>query len=244
MIKKHSYFNKKGIFYCIYLMALLIFPDWLCAVKAKPIVISLGSDCHVAERLNHYQLRDAAYPFDWVILEDFDSVTDVIEDYFQHWLDPNFLEYRGKQIFNKYYCLSFVHDFPIVGCPTLISSEGDHSSFGIIDPNFIKFIPQAAEKFERRISRFFSVLSSNNPVIFIRANATFHSAQRFVKLIKTKYPNLPFLLVVVCPPKLIDNTWNIENVKNFYALDSSERFGWWWGDKTWNYVLKEIKLIK
>jgi len=220
----------------------------ICACQnfllAEPTVVSLGSDCQVAINLRLNQLRKEAYPFDWTITENFDSVVDSIEDNFAHWLDPSHLEYKGKQIYNTYYDISFVHDFPIVGKPG-VSPEGDQQGFGLIVSNFMQYLPAAQEKFQRRITRFQTLLHSSTPVVFVRAYASPKAAKRFITLMKSRYPQLPFLLVVMCRECLLKAPWNIENVRNFYASDEKgNEFNWWWSHSTWKKAFIKVGLIK
>lgn len=225
------------LFLC--LLGTLFFPGTLLP---QPLVISLGSDCQVTAEIREAKLREAAFPFDWVVTEDFESVIQALEDDFKHWLDPAYLEYKNNQILNTYYGISFVHDFPIIGSPHM-SDEADHTGFGLIDPNFLNYLSPAAEKFKRRFDRLSAALNSNHPIIFIRANASPSSARHFVSMMKQKYPTLPFTLVVVSPSKLLNFDWNIEGVRNFYALDPSGSYSWWWGPKTWQMVFKELSLF-
>lgn len=76
-------------------------------------VISLGWFCSVAEEIDKLGLRNASYPFDW-ILSDFKTVFDVIEGVCVDYLDAeqlvqddkikNFYSHRNRK------CLTFVHD--------------------------------------------------------------------------------------------------------------------------------------
>lgn len=222
------------------LSSVFLFPIYLLS---QPIVISLGSDCQGTVYKREYQLREAAYPFDLVVTEDFESVIHAISDECKNWLTPAYLEYRDNNILNTLYRISFVHDFPFVD-NHYKTSESDYTSSGIIEPEYKSYLSAAAKKYRRRIGRFFEVLNSTNPVIFIRTNTTPTAARRFVEMMKQKYPNLPFILVVVCTSKLVNMNWNIERVKNFYAVDKDLSFPWWWGHKTWQMVFKEMGLIQ
>jgi hypothetical protein len=211
-------------------------------IEADLTIISLGSDCQVADNLKAFHLRKEAYPFDWIVTEDFESVIDAIQDDFAHWLDPNYLEYRGTNIYNKCYNLAFVHDFPIAGHSE--HADGDYMAFGQIDSNYLTFLPSATDKFNRRVQRLYQLFITNSPIIFVRAHANRKSAERFVSVIKGKYPNLPFVLLVVTRAGLLNPPWNLPHVVNVYVSDEGgQLFPWWWSRATWYSILKQYNLL-
>ena len=232
--RKEDFRLKNRILIYFFYLFLLV-PNLLVA---KPILVSLGLDCQVAMKTREFKIRNGAFPFDWVISDDFESVIAAIEDNFKHWLDPKYLQYKDYQIFNSLYGISFVHDFPVLN----ESKKPKLSNFEIIDPNFLGSLTSITQKHDRRIERLFSLLNSSEELIFIRTEATPSQAKRFVNLIKQRYPKLVFKLVVICPPKLLNVDWNIDGVENFYGMDAGMH-PWWWGNQTWEHVFKQLKLI-
>jgi hypothetical protein len=111
--------------------------------------ISLGYFCSVAMELEKYGLRDASYPFDWLIT-DFEGVMDAISNHFSDYLLYDNL-YQNKDnrsiYFDKKYKFSYVHDFNKYRS---LSSQ----------------IDQVKEKYDRRIARFYENISE--PTLFIR----------------------------------------------------------------------------
>lgn len=76
-------------------------------------VISLGFFCSVALELERKGLRDASYPFDWLI-SDFQGVIKVIENRFYDFLNIDFFSQNKEcmHIFkNSKYNIEFYHDF-------------------------------------------------------------------------------------------------------------------------------------
>lgn len=111
--------------------------------------ISLGYFCSVALELERFGLRDASYPFDWII-SDIKSVFECIENNFDNIFDINLLsqsQNEHKNYKNIKYGFYFFHDFN-------------------------KYIPLSSqldvvkEKYNRRIKRFYNAIKE--PTLFIR----------------------------------------------------------------------------
>ena len=111
--------------------------------------ISLGYFCSVALELERFGLRDASYPFDWII-SDIKSVFECIENNFESILDINLLsqsQNEHKNYKNIKYGFYFFHDFD-------------------------KYIPLSSQldvvkkKYNRRIERFYNAIKE--PTLFIR----------------------------------------------------------------------------
>lgn len=111
--------------------------------------ISLGYFCSVASELEKLGLRTESSPFDWVI-SDFKGVITNIQNHFSDYLDYNFLsqDIHNHAIYkNTKYNISFYHDF------------NKYTSLK-------KQLPQVIEKYNRRIERFYKLISA--PTLFIR----------------------------------------------------------------------------
>ncbi|MBA2368591.1 MAG: hypothetical protein H0V82_06165 [Candidatus Protochlamydia sp.] len=199
--------------------------------------ISLGRDCQVAGRMIAFNLRNAAYPLDWMVSPHFNGVTQVIKDDFKYFLDPAFLEYKIENIENTYYHFTFNHFFPLVGQPV----TKDVHIAGTVVPNYLDYLPAVQETQGRRITRLLNLLSSREKVVFIRTHASQQEVLTFVNMIKTKYPRLDFLLVVVNEKNGLSYSWSIPNVLNF---DASQRCGLadWWNDNEWQLIFQKIAI--
>jgi hypothetical protein len=75
--------------------------------------ISLGYFYGVAEELEKYGLRNASFPFDWII-SDFEGVINCIKTEFEDFLNPTFLsqDFTDRSHYlNTKYNFYFFHDF-------------------------------------------------------------------------------------------------------------------------------------
>ena len=113
-------------------------------------VISLGWFCSVAEEMERIGLRNASYPFDW-ILSDFKTVYDMAEGKCNDFLTAECLA-QDEKIKNMYRhknrkCLTYIHDI----CPY---------------SDYEQEIEKAREKYNRRLRRFRQDI--REPSIFIR----------------------------------------------------------------------------
>lgn len=239
--------------FLIYFWLLLFFAAKQITLYANPLVISLGTDCQVADNLRDNNLRFQAYPFDWNRTLSFDSIVKIIEDDFKHWLDPEVLEYRERSIYNNFYKIEFFHDFP-TKYGDEIYQDGVEIIGGILDPDFEKYIPMVESKYRRRIDRFKEALNSNGPIFFIRSYATPKSAKKFVKLIKSRYPNLNFQLIALIgelnyenkTKNYYKNDWKIDNVQVIYCHGTNDGryiFPEWWNPEVWTCVFRYLGLI-
>ena len=120
----------------------------------KPIFVSLGSTCDVAHALRACDLRDEAYPFDWICSFLGHKLIQILEDDFLYFLDKRFLILGAKGpgfLLNDIYHLEFLH-------------EGDFRGEGY-GPNMEKL----QEKYQRRIERFRALKDYPGTVVFIRS---------------------------------------------------------------------------
>ncbi len=53
------------------------------------ICVSLGGHCTVAQQIQHLKLNNAYYPFDWILSRDMNSVLDILENRFVHFMMPD-----------------------------------------------------------------------------------------------------------------------------------------------------------
>lgn len=112
-------------------------------------IISLGYYCSVASDLERMGLRDASYPFDWLI-SSFEGVICLIENEFKDFLRYEILSQDSlhrQHYRNDKYNLVFYHDF---------------NKFSPLNEQ----IEDVQEKYRRRIDRFYKNISE--PTLFIR----------------------------------------------------------------------------
>ena len=112
-------------------------------------IISLGFFCSVAQELDSLGLRNASYPFDWLI-SDFSGVIAVIDNHFKDFLSYESLaqmKVNPKYYINTKYALQFYHDF------------------NAYDP-LKKQLRGVQKKYSRRINRFYHNIEY--PTLFVR----------------------------------------------------------------------------
>lgn len=113
-------------------------------------VISLGWFCGPAMELEKVGLRDASYPFDWLLTHDFKNVILSIKEKKIYNLKlGNMLQYEKvpSHWYNKEYIISLFHDF----------SEYEYLE---------KQLPAVNAKYARRFARFYTAIQE--PTLFIR----------------------------------------------------------------------------
>lgn len=207
-----------------------------CSAHAGVHYIGLGRDCQTAVMLRTFKLRNAAYPFDWMVSHNFYGIIDAIQEDFQYFLDPAFLVYQKIWIENTHYHFFYNHFFPVVGQSP---NQEDFFDGEAVVPNFLDYLPMVQATQNRRIQRLQALLSSKEKIIFIRTHAVPQEAADFMKMIKAKYPQADVTLVVVHErPDLIGN-WNIPHVINFYA-GIKKGFMDWWIDDEWMVIFFKI----
>lgn len=134
-------------------------------------IVSLGFFCSTASELEKIGLRDASYPFDWLI-SDFKGVIECIQNDFQDFLKYDNL-YQSKNNKNYYldmkYNFQFFHDF---------SKHTDLSSQ----------LPSVFGKYNRRIDRFKQNIL--DPTLFLR----YIENQKELDYIEQNYKDIVSLL--------------------------------------------------
>lgn len=172
----------------------------------ETVYISLGSSCEPAFRLNDCNLRFASYPFDW-ITSYFEAVYSAIEDDFNHFFSELRLA-ADETATEDYYGLYFHHVWHYG--TSLPSSE----SLKKID--WRSLAGPIWEKLKRRTDRFKATCSSSKNVIFVRYDFIDREKAVILRdLIRSKYPGLHFILMVVKPDVEFQSPWNLEGVRNF-----------------------------
>lgn len=203
--------------------------------------IGLGERCTVAAALEVFNLRKAAYPFDWTISE-YDSLCAVLEEDFDNFLHPDFLSLRPDNhgVINKY-GIVFVHDFPTTDYTGDFDIEAPLNE-DILHQHWREALAIIQEKYARRIQRFRDICSSNIKVYFIRHQGIQSREQACAlrNIIRRIYPNLDFTLVIVGNDNSFAKPWNIPNIKNYYLKQTIV-----WNDvKEWEIIFNDLGLIR
>lgn len=190
------------------------------------LFVSLGSVCETTHILRFCELRQAAFPFDWIVSMDGEALINILQQDFQHFLDDQYFMAYGPACLHTYYHLEFLHD-------------GDFTS------NFEHRLIPLKNKYKRRIERFSSLKNFPGKVIFLRCSYPFSltDGHRFYHLesnleiseeyatrlhaaLKNYFPDLDFHLIILnligspyLEQKLLNPTLSIVTVPGFASLE-------------------------
>jgi hypothetical protein len=136
-------------------------PDESCAYFTH-IFVSLGASCEIAAKLSEYELRCAAFPFDWLLSSDIEGVVRLLDDDFEWILKEEHLKlhpYQCDVLVNDKYHLEFRHDW---------RENAKSYDFWHDFASYREKLPAIKEKYLRRINRFKTLNQYEAKVFFIR----------------------------------------------------------------------------
>lgn len=206
-------------------MKRVVFFTWIFCIQiacaTEPIYISLGDSCMPTFSLRALQLRLRAYPFDWVI-SPFEGMYAALQDDFsKYFTDLRLFPDETGTI--DHYGISFHHDWHI--------DLSYNDSLNSID--WKSKIPFIREKYNRRIERFIEACNSEDNIVFIRfRDIDKDKSIKLRDLIRSKYPRLKFILMVVKFSEEFQEPWGIESIKNFSIID--------YDYEKWGQAFKEV----
>jgi len=185
--------------------------------KEPFINISLGWNCYVALGLNTFGLRIRSFPLDWNRTS-FSGLCNLIENNLEGILELKNLDVRwdGPGLYNKYYDCWLAHDFH-----DKYKQLWKNNSQGYAEtknPEEIARYYKVCAYYERRIARFFKVLTLGVPVYMFRYKISSHEAKELSSLLKKKFPNISITLVCINDLNVrepIVNWQKIPEVKHF-----------------------------
>ena len=211
------------------------------ALYSQPIIIPLGTNCSVAMILNHYQIRRAAYPFDWIITNH-ETTCKILLENFDQFLNPDHLviDARGAPVVDTYYGIKFVHDFPY------LVNDGKTQQ---IAPDFLSCWEEVHLKYQRRIERFRktieNAISQEQQIIFIReGHINQREAVEIQTILKKLYPNLDFLLVIFTYNSFEKVDWNLPGIINQYTNYENLTTSEYLNREEWKKILIQLNLIQ
>lgn len=203
----------------------------------KPyLFVSLGCNCWQAVALRNLKkvhlLRDAAFPFDWLVTMDNDCLIKCLDEKFKHFFDDSYFKrYPGKEIApdlkimlrdidlkHTYYNFIFTHDWP-------------HSDYQCNEERHRGQLEFIKKKYSRRIARFDNIRSFKGKVFFMRCfqlnrhykgecgwNA--QKAKNLNEALKRFFPELDFTLVVVsCTDQTVSEIGSIDGIREYKIED-------------------------
>jgi hypothetical protein len=205
--------------------------------------ISLGSSCCIAYQLQQHNLRQKAFPFDWLRVKSLDDINNCLQDNFNNFLKLKYLRcnkfpllkddffpnltnnvddecYKGENVsvMQNLYGMEFCHDFKI-----------NFENFQIVN-----------EKYERRIQRFYETIKSDTKIIFIRHEEkiknTYENIQTFFRIIREINPvcNFEMILILSSKENISNALSEMGNVKIY--IDDKPFENWTRPNIDWNNI--------
>ncbi len=186
----------------------------LLCEQGEPLFVSLGSFCEPSHMLKFCDFRRAAFPFDWIVSFDGESLIQILEEDFSHFLGNEYFSSYGPagHLLHARYRVEFLHD-------------------GNFNRDFFPQLENLKQKFTRRIERFRKLNEYPGKVFFLRA-AYFYSttdphrffkcsenleitdayALRLEKTLAQYFPQLDFTLIII-------------NLNHGYEIEFEKRVG-------------------
>jgi hypothetical protein len=204
-------------------------------------IIPIGSNCRIAIALRKHKLRNEAMPLDWM-LSTMNAVNSLFDDDFKDFTNPDMCKTMthnlGKSshvyVLNEKYNLNITHE-------------------KIMDSKCI-------DKYNRRVGRMYDILNGNGKVLFIRnvLDGIVHDKlhkyylstevgylesspdliENFNSIIKKKFPNLKYEILVINHTEPIDfKSNNIFNITS--SMPQGDRL---WDEQACFEILKKLKI--
>ena len=127
--------------------------------KEYDLAFSLGQACACSLALRKARMQFASFPFDWIAGETLPHRVDLLLRRFDHWLEKEDFEYKGKnhinglgRFFNKRTGLNHLHDF--------------------VDGPIEQSYDQVVAKYARREKRLFELMEKSRRVLLVYINLT------------------------------------------------------------------------
>lgn len=225
LVRKINLGVKLRFFYYVFLIC-AIFQKNYCYPLVCDAIVNLGGDCQTAYQLSINGLRQYALPFDSLITP-YDSLKSMIENNFDGFLNlENFRlsinENQEKFILDLKYKTRIFHDFRL-------------------DRFFFKDYKSFRDKYQRRISRFLTLLDNSVCPIFFRLQINKLQTIELRNLLEIRRNKKPFLLVVLSSDENFKEDWELEGVRNFYL--TSDKNSWMGDNDAYKQIFQFLKLI-
>lgn len=173
-------------------------------------IIPLGSTCSIAYQLRSLGLRNYAYPFDWVRINNLGLVTKLLETNFEDFLKQN--DFSLKKVSNEFdvngKMLSYIYENKFCKFYHDFGTNITEDTFNIF-----------SIKYQRRIDRLINIIKESKNLLFIReeiGNLSQNKINKFLNLIKKINPSLNFKLKIIVNNNKY-TTFNSNNVEIIYS---------------------------
>ena len=121
-------------------------------------VIPFGYDCNTADIIKDGGMRKQSMPFDWMFASS-KLIKDSLDNNFNNWFDPDKIKHMIRKEDGHSYTTHV--DYPVSDTNGL--KRGVFHHYNMTDPETINTL-------KRRIDRFYRVIDSNEPVVFVTSS--------------------------------------------------------------------------
>jgi hypothetical protein len=123
-------------------------------------IVSLGNNCAIAYQLKRYNLRNNAYPFDWLKIKDFSDLNKILDNDFEEIFHKE--NFKLKNVSDKFPIENYKDDISYIYENNNIQFCHDFSS------DFEKSYQNFVDKYKRRVYRLYDLIHSDKEIHFIR----------------------------------------------------------------------------
>lgn len=210
----------------------------------KPLMsyyISIGSDCSAAAALRGLNLRQQAYPFDWM-QSSVPGIVQCIQENFLGFHEDIQLMPHGRRMIDVY-GFEYPHDYPLQGH----NSDDDHQigegMIGeqtglLISDDWERYYPTVKEKYLRRIQRFREAMNdTSKPVIFLTRHGE-EAAKELFMFLRTHYARNDLYMVNSDP-----DAKDLQFPESGFLCIRTEENGIWNEGKCWQDGIQTISTI-
>lgn len=164
-------------------------------MRKYDLVISLGSNCHMASALKQMKITEKSYPFDWSdcdgdASERLLNKCNLIKNHFENAFNlEDFVEYRCSDptmrgVKNSKTGIHYTHDFPW-------------------EKSVKDFFPEFLEKHQRRVNRLYDDVETSKSILFVFEDMSkllpIPTIKTAIKILKETFPTKDINLLVILP---------------------------------------------
>jgi len=138
--------------------------------------ISLGSTCCISYQLQQLNLRNKAYPFDWIRTKSLKKVIKCLESSFDGFTDLEYLDIKKEFTFQE------SDDFRLDAVTGIISAKNKYNMTFLHDfaKNNIDDKPKVIDKYNRRIEHFYQTINDQSiNIVFVRYDTSYNEKNIF-----------------------------------------------------------------
>lgn len=199
-------------------------------------IYSLGDLCLAALQLRKNNLRPFAGPLDWMSSPSLPSVSLLLKNQFNGYMDKSNLMpigySTGVDSTEQYLCVTDT-GYQIVSSHDFKASKNTFTNLATY--------PEVKAKFDRRVKKFLDILSTGKRILFIRTEGTFEEILQLESVLSQLVKNDFHILLVnhTDTNDLIEKDWPVESV---CAIELPDVEKWQGNDEYWRSIFKDITI--